>query len=135
MDVAPPPIDPVLPFGDINVLVLTDIHSWLASHRRQEPHLDADLGNILSFWERLKAHCDENGMDLWFVMNGDWIDGTGLALNGDPSYILPLLQKMPWDAVNVSTGSCALPVANPTQPDLSLLMLSGCLTRTIFFKT
>ncbi|KAL7581205.1 hypothetical protein ACA910_005989 [Epithemia clementina (nom. ined.)] len=34
-------------------------------------------------------------------MNGDWIDGTGLAMNGDPSALVPVLEKMPWDAVNV----------------------------------
>lgn len=36
-------------------------------------------------------------------MNGDWIDGTGLAMDGDPSHIIPLLEKMPFDVV--STGN------------------------------
>jgi hypothetical protein len=58
--------DPQLPFGDINVVVLTDVHSWLASHKRQEPYMDVDLGNVLSFWERLKEFCDLNDMDLFF---------------------------------------------------------------------
>lgn len=40
------------------------------------------------------------GQDLFFVVNGDWIDGTGLAINGDPSYLIPILEKMPWDALN-----------------------------------
>jgi 2',3'-cyclic-nucleotide 2'-phosphodiesterase (5'-nucleotidase family) len=120
---------PQLPFGDINVVVLTDVHSWLASHRRQEPHMDADLGDILSFWERLKAHCDGHDMDLFFgkntmvqmveivfclgktheaflifisaVNNGDFVHGTGLSqMPGNPSYLIPLLEKMPYDAVN-----------------------------------
>ena len=39
-------------------------------------------------------------MDLYFVMNGDWIDGTGLAIDGDPSSLIPLVEKMPFDVVN-----------------------------------
>ena len=48
--------DPSVPFGDINVLVLTDVHSWVGSHRRQEPFYNVDYGDILSFYEQLKAH-------------------------------------------------------------------------------
>ncbi|KAG7374210.1 calcineurin-like phosphoesterase [Nitzschia inconspicua] len=93
--------NPHLPFGDINVVVLTDVHSWLASHRRQEPYMDADLGDVLSFWERLKYHCESNNMDLFFVNNGDFVHGTGLSqMPGNPSYLIPLLEKMPYDAVN-----------------------------------
>jgi len=126
---------PDLPFGDINVVILTDVHSWLGSHRRQEPYYDADLGNVLSFWERLKKHCDGYGninanmpvttvsargirtkpehddpaplthRDIFFVNNGDFVDGTGLSqtIDGDnnPAYLIPLLEKMPYDAVNV----------------------------------
>lgn len=126
---------PNLPFGDINVVILTDVHSWLGSHRRQEPYYDADLGNVLSFWERLKNHCDGYGnisantpittvsaggirtkpehdgpaslthRDIFFVNNGDFVDGTGLSqtVDGDnnPAYLIPLLEKMPYDAVNV----------------------------------
>ena len=93
-------IDPQLPFGDINVVILTDVHSWVAGHGRQEPELDADFGAVLSFYERLKEHCDKNGMNLFFVSNGDWAHGTGLTSPGDPSSFLPLLEKMPWDAIN-----------------------------------
>ena len=94
---------PSLPFGDINVVVLTDTHSWVGGHKKNEPTWNADYGDVYSFHEQLKAYCDESGKDLWFVMNGDWIDGTGLALNGDPSHLIPLLEKMPWDVVNVSS--------------------------------
>lgn len=93
-------IDPQLPFGDVNVLVLTDVHSWVAGHSHQEPYLDADYGDVLAFYELLKEHCDEEENDLWFVSNGDWIHGTGLGIPGDPSSLVPLLEKMPWDAVN-----------------------------------
>lgn len=90
-----------LPFGDVNVLVVTDVHSWIGGHGRKEPSLNADYGHVVSFYQRLKQHCISHNMDLWFVMNGDWIDGTGLALNGDASHLVPLLEKMPFDAVNI----------------------------------
>mgnify|MGYP003866574079 CR=1 FL=1 len=90
-----------LPFGDINVLVLTDTHSWVGGHSTNEPQHNADYGDILSFYQRLHAHCQRHNMDLWFVVNGDWIDGTGLSLNNDISYLTPILEHMPWDAVNV----------------------------------
>lgn len=90
-----------LPFGDINVLVLTDVHSWLGGHGQNEPLHNADYGDVLSFYRRLKDYCRRQNMDLWFVVNGDWIDGTGLSLNDDISYLTPLLERMPWDALNV----------------------------------
>jgi 2',3'-cyclic-nucleotide 2'-phosphodiesterase (5'-nucleotidase family) len=96
--------EPNLPFGDVNVLILTDVHSWVGGHGNHEASMDADYGDALSFYERLKEYCDATDKDLWFVMNGDWIDGTGLAMDGDPSYLIPLLQKMPWDVVNVSVS-------------------------------
>jgi len=93
-------IDPRLPFGEINVVILTDVHSWVAGHGRQQPELDADYGAVLSFYKRLKDYCNEKGLTLFFVSNGDWAHGTGLAAPGDPSNFLPILEKMPWDAVN-----------------------------------
>lgn len=97
------PNAPQLPLGDMNVVVLTDVHSWLAGHGAKERSLNADYGDILSFVQRLKAYVaqHEPDKDIWFVMNGDWIDGTGLAVNGDVSHLVPLIEKMPYDAINV----------------------------------
>lgn len=92
---------PALPFGDINVVVVTDVHSWVGGHRDREPAYTADYGDVISFVQILKAYATANNLDVWFIMNGDWIDGTGLGLNGDPSNLIPLLEKMPWDAVNI----------------------------------
>ena len=94
------PQQPDLPFGDINVVVLTDIHTWVGGHQRQEPSMNADYGDILSFWEHLKAYADSTSQDLWFVNNGDWVHGTGLSANGDTTSLVPILEKMPWDAIN-----------------------------------
>jgi 2',3'-cyclic-nucleotide 2'-phosphodiesterase (5'-nucleotidase family) len=98
--------EPNLPFGDINLVVLTDDHSWIGGHGRKEPYFNADYGDILSFYQHLKRYCDANGKDLWFVMNGDWIDGTALSLDGDIQYLAPLIEKMPFDVVNTGNHEC-----------------------------
>lgn len=87
-----------LPFGDVNVVVLTDVHSWVGGHGAHEPGLDANYGNILSFYERLKEL--EPNRDIFFVMNGDFMDGTGLSTD-PPTHLTPILRFMPWDALNI----------------------------------
>jgi 2',3'-cyclic-nucleotide 2'-phosphodiesterase (5'-nucleotidase family) len=93
-----------LPLGDINVVVVTDVHSWVAGHARHEPTLDADYGDVLSFYLMLQALVEDDGQaaprDLFFVMNGDFVDGTGLS-SVPPEFLTPILQRMPWDAVNM----------------------------------
>jgi len=86
--------------SDVNVLVVTDIHSWVAGHRRHEPQMNADYGDVLSFHERLSTVCASQQKDLFFVMNGDFMHGTGLTTN-PPKYLTPILKKMPWDAINI----------------------------------
>jgi hypothetical protein len=55
---------------------------------------------VVSFYEHVRAYCSSLDKDVWFVQNGDWIDGTGLAMDGNPSYLVPLIQKMPFDVLN-----------------------------------
>mmetsp|Transcript_5439 Transcript_5439/g.8930 ORF Transcript_5439/g.8930 Transcript_5439/m.8930 type:complete len:560 (-) Transcript_5439:2908-4587(-) len=87
-----------LPVNDINIVVVTDVHSWVAGHKRHEPQWDADYGHVLSFYEQLKKEWyDQN---LLFLMNGDFTDGTGLSAY-PPSDLTNILIKMPWDALNV----------------------------------
>jgi 2',3'-cyclic-nucleotide 2'-phosphodiesterase (5'-nucleotidase family) len=97
---------PDFPWSDINLLVITDDHSWLGGHGRKDSYLNADYGEVLSFYQKLKAYCDSANQDLFFVMNGDWIDGTGLSLDGDISHLVPLIQKMPFDVVNTGNHEC-----------------------------
>jgi len=122
-----------LPFGDVNVLVVTDVHSWIGRRPRNVTAaaggggggagsaaavaaaeaagdsfdkyaydaLPADYGDVLSFYRQLKRYADERlEKDLFFVMNGDFVDGTGLS-TVPPDRLTPLLQRMPWDAVNM----------------------------------
>jgi 2',3'-cyclic-nucleotide 2'-phosphodiesterase (5'-nucleotidase family) len=62
--------------------------------------MDADYGDILSFYQHLKRHAETMGRDLFFVMNGDFMDGTGLS-TVPPIHLTPLLEQMPWDVVNL----------------------------------
>jgi 2',3'-cyclic-nucleotide 2'-phosphodiesterase (5'-nucleotidase family) len=89
-----------LPFGDINLVVVTDVHSWIAGHGRHEENMNADYGDILSFYNLLQKYTDATRKDLFFVMNGDFMDGTGLS-EVPPVHLTPLLEHMPWDAVNL----------------------------------
>ena len=93
-----------LPWSDVNLLIVTDVHSWVAGHPHTDhtPALDADYGAVLSLYERLAASAAEAGRDLFFVQNGDLNDGTGLS-RVPPATLLPLIQKMPFDAL--TTGN------------------------------
>jgi 2',3'-cyclic-nucleotide 2'-phosphodiesterase (5'-nucleotidase family) len=97
-----------LPWGDINIVAVTDVHSWVAGHAphphwsndtEQTPN-NADYGHVLSFYRQLQNQASEKNVDLFFVMNGDFMDGTGLSTI-PPDHLLPLITCMPWDAVNL----------------------------------
>ena len=62
--------------SDINVLIVTDTHSWVGGHGAHESKMNADYGDVLSFYERLRSICASQRKDLFFVMNGDFMDGT-----------------------------------------------------------
>ncbi|CAJ1946702.1 unnamed protein product [Cylindrotheca closterium] len=92
-----------LPWGTVNLLVLTDVHSWIAGHERHESNMNVDYGDVLSFVQRLHKFVDsqqEQDMDLYLVMNGDFMDGTGLSTR-PPRYLTPLLKQMPFDVINL----------------------------------
>jgi hypothetical protein len=92
---------PDLPFGDINILVVSDVHSFVGGHPH-EIDRNADYGDLLSFHERLVAHCDERPEvtgDLWLFNNGDFLHGTGLAMDGNATNLLPIVSAMPWDSM------------------------------------
>lgn len=87
---------------NINLVVVTDVHSWIAGHKHKT-ELDANYGDVLSFYEHLKNRCIESmdvDCDIFFVMNGDFIDGTGFS-SYPPEHLTPILQRMPFDAINI----------------------------------
>ena len=85
-----------LTFGDINIVAVTDVHSWVAGHGKHEPALDADYGDVLSFVQELR----EKHPNVYFVMNGDFVDGTGLS-TVPPEHLTPILEQMPFSAINM----------------------------------
>ena len=85
--------------NDVNILIVTDTHSWIGGHGQHESHHDADYGDVLSFHSHLTTLADES-QDVWFVMNGDFMHGTGLSTD-PPEFIIPLLEQMPWDVLNI----------------------------------
>mmetsp|Transcript_43344 Transcript_43344/g.104751 ORF Transcript_43344/g.104751 Transcript_43344/m.104751 type:complete len:369 (+) Transcript_43344:105-1211(+) len=92
-----------LPWGTVNLLVLTDVHSWITGHERHESNMNVDYGDVLSFVQRLHRFVDsqqQDDMDLYLVMNGDFMDGTGLSTR-PPKYLTPLLKQMPFDVINL----------------------------------
>jgi hypothetical protein len=93
-------VNPNLPFGDINFVVVSDVHSFVGGHPH-EVDRNADFGDFLSFHQRLKQHCDDHQMDLWLLENGDWLHGTGLAMDGNATSLLPILKSIPWDVMNM----------------------------------
>lgn len=64
------------------MFVVTDVHSWVAGHGRHEAD-DADYGDVLSFYQLLKQQNPKR--DIFFVMNGDFMDGTGLSTIPPPT--------------------------------------------------
>jgi 2',3'-cyclic-nucleotide 2'-phosphodiesterase (5'-nucleotidase family) len=92
-------IESQLVLQDINILVVTDVHSWVGGHPHDDT-LNADYGSLLSFYQRLNSKALSENKDLFFVMNGDFMDGTGLTTD-PPKYLIPILSMMPWDAINI----------------------------------
>ena len=104
---------------DINILHITDVHSYVSGHRHGDNRVstgygdewtqistatqDADYGDLLSFIEHLKASAASQQKDFWILNSGDVVDGTGLSnlspVNG--AELLPLLQQIPFDAVTI----------------------------------
>jgi len=51
-------------FQDINIIQLTDVHSWLSGHIHEDG-MGADYADCLSFYEHLKTMASEQEKDLW----------------------------------------------------------------------
>ena len=95
-------IDISLSIQSINIVILTDDHSWVQGHGRHEPSLNADYGHILSFYQRLKEHVEtlDTKPDLYLVNNGDFLHGTMLG-DDPPEHLVGILERMPFDVATV----------------------------------
>ncbi|KAL3783619.1 hypothetical protein HJC23_004985 [Cyclotella cryptica] len=95
-----------LPIQPVNIMVLTDVHSWVQGHKMHEPALNADYGDVLSFYQQFKAQVasttleDGSTPDLYFVMNGDFVHGTILG-DDPPTSLSGIIERMPYDVVTV----------------------------------
>jgi 2',3'-cyclic-nucleotide 2'-phosphodiesterase (5'-nucleotidase family) len=100
-------------FGKINILITTDVHSWVAGHSHPcgeycSPQidrglpLDADFGRLVDLYTHLRESAAQQGKDLFLMDNGDAVDGTGLS-GGYPhgAGVFKQLKKMPYDALNI----------------------------------
>ena len=96
------PIDVSLNIQPINIVILTDVHSWVQGHGRHEPELNADYGHILSFYQRLREQSQqlESKPDVYLVNNGDFLHGTILG-DDPPEHLMGILERMPFDAINL----------------------------------
>lgn len=97
-------------FRDVNIFVVTDTHSWMDAHPHPDniPLIDATYGNVTSFITKMKDIARKEKKDIFFLDNGDVVDGTGLS-NASPidgEYLFPLLMKVPFDAMAIGNHEC-----------------------------
>ena len=95
----PPPVEPLV-LSDVNIVVTTDMHSWIEG-RPHQPHLNATIADMVSMYEALKATAALQGKDVFLFDNGDINDGTGLSATAanHVDFLAPVLQQvMPFTA-------------------------------------
>ena len=93
---------PKISLGEVNLLVTTDLHSWIEG-RKHQPHFDANLAHVVSLLEKVRSMARSHELDVFFFDNGDINDGTGLSASAPDhvTYLQPILQKVPYDALNL----------------------------------
>lgn len=95
---------------DVNIFVVTDTHSWMDAHRHVDafPPTDGTYGNVTSFITLMKEYAATVDKDIFFLDNGDVVDGTGLS-NASPidgEVLFPLLMRVPFDAMAIGNHEC-----------------------------
>jgi 2',3'-cyclic-nucleotide 2'-phosphodiesterase (5'-nucleotidase family) len=90
-----------LQFSDINLVVTTDMHSWLDG-RPHQPHLNASIADLETMVGALRTAAGGAGKDIFVFDNGDINDGTGLSASAGNhvDYLSPLLRTVSYDALN-----------------------------------
>ena len=92
-----------LPWSDLNIMVVTDVHSWVSGH----PHAgeysvprDADYGDLVSFYEHVRGRAAAAGRDLFLVNDGDIVDGTGASYPYGRDVVQLVGGALPFDLIN-----------------------------------
>ena len=92
---------PGLVLSDINLLVTTDMHSWLEG-RKHQPQLNASIADLETMAGMLRERAAAEGKDVFLFDNGDINDGTGLSASAvnHVDYLTALLRTVSYDALN-----------------------------------
>ena len=86
---------------EINLLHLTDVHSFVAGNRHEG--VDADYGDLTSFVRHMHDQADARGVDVFVLNTGDLVDGTGMS-DATPvagEFLAPILQRIPYDGLTI----------------------------------
>ena len=114
-----------LQLSDVNILVTTDVHSFIASHSHTDglcgsERCDADFGELVSLLHHVRQKADALGKDVFLFDNGDVVDGTGLSSTQvDGSKVFPLLEALPLDALNCGNHGKAVPMCLLPDPTIA----------------
>ena len=101
LDACPAARQQPVTFSDINLVVTTDMHSWLDG-RPHQPHLNASIADLETMVGKLREAAAAEGKDVFLFDNGDVNDGTGLSASAGNhvDHLAPLLQRESYDALN-----------------------------------
>ena len=93
---------PTVKLGDVNMLITTDLHSWIEG-RPHDAHLNASLAHVVSVLDHLRSIAYAQSRDVFFFDNGDINDGTGLSATAPDhvAFLSPVLQTVRYDALNI----------------------------------
>ncbi|EOR00990.1 hypothetical protein E3P77_01782 [Wallemia ichthyophaga] len=81
-DINPVPPSRSIEWGEYNFLHTTDIHGWLAGHKKKsapEPNGSGDWGDYASFVDHMRSKANDKGVELFVIDSGDLHDGSGLS--------------------------------------------------------
>ncbi|CAE7531907.1 unnamed protein product [Symbiodinium sp. CCMP2456] len=97
-----PEQSPTIQLGDVNMLITTDLHSWIEG-RTHESLLNASLAHVVSALDHLRKAADVEKRDVFFFDNGDINDGTGLSATAPDhvEFLAPVMQSARYDALNL----------------------------------
>ncbi|PWY75048.1 Ser/Thr protein phosphatase family protein [Aspergillus heteromorphus CBS 117.55] len=122
-----------LPWGEINFLHTTDSHGWLEGHLN-EVNYGADLGDLVSFMERMRDKADQYNVDLLVVDTGDIVTGNGLSDVTNPQGRISnkIFRNLPYDLLTIGNNDLYdLDVTKEIRTDLARIYGDRYLTSNV----